>query len=125
MLVHDERDVPTGSEPVDGTDYDFRTTRPIGDTRLDNAFTDLERGADGRAHVSLADPATGRQLTVWVDEHYPYLMLFTGDPLPDVNRRALAVEPMTCPPNAFRTGDSVIRLAPGESAAGTWGISAR
>ena len=51
-------------------------------------------------------------------------MLFTGDPLPDVNRRALAVEPMTCPPNAFRTGDSVIRLAPGESAAGVWGIAA-
>ena len=49
-------------------------------------------------------------------------MLFTGDPLPDVNRRALAVEPMTCPPNAFRTGDSVIRLEPGDSTTGVWGI---
>ena len=50
-------------------------------------------------------------------------MLFTGDPLPDVSRRSLAVEPMTCPPNAFRTGEAVIRLEPGESATGTWGIS--
>jgi len=41
-----------------------------------------------------------------------------------VNRRALAVEPMTCPPDAFRTGDSVIRLAPGETATGAWGIAA-
>jgi len=123
VLVHDERDLPAGSEPVDGTEYDFRRARPIGDTRLDNAFTDLERDADGRAQVSLADPATGREIAVWVDEHYPYLMLFSGDPLPDVNRRALAVEPMTCPPNAFRTGDSVIRLAPGESTAGAWGIA--
>ena len=38
-------------------------------------------------------------------------MLFTGDPLPDVARRSLAVEPMTCPPNAFRTGRDLIRLA--------------
>jgi aldose 1-epimerase len=124
VVVHDERDLPVGSEPVDGTEYDFRLARPIADTKLDNAFTDLERDADGRAQVSLEDPATGRSVTLWVDEHYPYLMLFTGDPLPDVNRRALAVEPMTCPPNAFRTGDSVIRLSPGESAAGAWGIAA-
>jgi hypothetical protein len=40
----------------------------------------------------------------WVDESYLYLMLFTGDPLPDVGGRSLAVDPMTCPPNAFRTG---------------------
>ncbi len=123
VLFHDERDLPVGSEPVEGTEYDFRAPRPIGGTKLDNAFTDLERDADGRALVSLEDPATGGSVTLWVDEHYPYLMLFTGDPLPDVNRRALAVEPMTCPPNAFRTGDSVIRLGPGESAAGAWGIA--
>ena len=43
----------------------------------------------------------------------PYLMLFTGDPLPDVDRRSLAVEPMTCPPNAFRSGEALIRLEPG------------
>jgi aldose 1-epimerase len=123
VLVHDERDLPIGSEPVAGTEYDFRVARPIGATVLDNAFADLERDAHGRAHVSLADPATGNSLTLWVDEQYPYLMLFTGDPLPDVDRRALAVEPMTCPPNAFRTGDSLLRLEPGESATAAWGIT--
>ena len=50
-------------------------------------------------------------------------MLFTGDTRPDVNRRSLAVEPMTCPPNAFRTGDSLIRLEPGESTTSAWGIT--
>jgi aldose 1-epimerase len=49
-------------------------------------------------------------------------MLFTGDPLPDVNRRSLAVEPMTCPPNAFRTGEGLIRLEPGGSFTSAWGI---
>jgi len=62
-------------------------------------------------------------VTVWADEAWKHVQLFTGDPLPDVARRALAVEPMTCPPNAFRTGEDVIRLEPGETFAGTWGIS--
>jgi aldose 1-epimerase len=54
-------------------------------------------------------------------------MLFTGDPLPDIGlgRRSLAVEPMTCPPNAFRTGEALIRLKPGSSFTGTWGIARR
>ena len=50
-------------------------------------------------------------------------MLFSGDPLPNVNRRSLAVEPMTCPPNAFRTMDALIRLEPGSSFTGIWGIT--
>jgi aldose 1-epimerase len=123
VLVHDERDLPIRSEAVAGTEFDFHAARTIGSTTLDNAFTDLERDPDGRARVVLRDPGTGRALTLWADEHYPYLMLFTGDPLPDVNRRALAIEPMTCPPNAFRTGDSLISLDPGESTSGMWGIS--
>jgi aldose 1-epimerase len=123
VLRSDERSLPTGSEPVEGTELDFLVARAIGGTKLDNAFTELERDPDGLARVAVHDPASGRALTLWVDGHYPYLMVFTGDPLPDVNRRALAIEPMTCPPNAFRTGDSIIRLDPGESTAGTWGIS--
>jgi aldose 1-epimerase len=123
VLVHDERDLPIGSEDVEGTEYDFTSERPIGTTKLDNAFTDLERDDDGIARVTLRDPDAGTGVTLWVDELYPYLMLFTGDPLPEVDRRALAVEPMTCPPNAFRTGDSLIRLDPGQSVTGTWGIT--
>jgi aldose 1-epimerase len=42
-----------------------------------------------------------------------------------VARHSVAVEPMTCPPNAFRTGDALIRLEPGESIASTWGIEPR
>ncbi len=62
-------------------------------------------------------------VTIWADEAWKHVQLFTGDPLPDVNRRALAVEPMTCPPNAFRTGEDVIRLEPGDRFSGSWGIT--
>jgi aldose 1-epimerase len=122
MLRSDERGIPVGRLPVEGTGYDFRRPRPIGATVLDHAFTDLERGEDGRARVELRDPDAGAELTLWVDEAHPYLMLFTGDPLPDVNRRSLAVEPMTCPPNAFRSGEGGARLEPAEAFTSSWGI---
>jgi aldose 1-epimerase len=125
VVFSDQRGLPLRSEPVDGSDYDFRSGRAIGGTVLDNAYTELERAPDGRARVLLDDPDGDAGLTLWVDESYPWLMVFTGDPLPDVARRGIAVEPMTCPPNAFRTGESLIRLEPGESTASTWGIEPR
>ena len=122
VLSSDERGIPVGAAPVANTAYDFRRPRPIEDTRLDNAFADLERDDDGRARVELRAPDDPRALTLWVDEAYRYLMLFTGDPLPDVDRRSLAVEPMTCPPNAFRSGEALVRLEPGHSYTSTWGL---
>ena len=117
-----ERGLPERSEPVEGSELDFRQARPIGATVLDNAFTELERDSDGLARARLEDPESGDAVTLWVDEAYRYLMVFTGDPLPDVARRSVAIEPMTCPPNAFRTGESLIRLEPGESATARFGI---
>ena len=123
VLRSDGRGLPIGTQSVEHTEYDFRQPRPIGATTLDHAFTDLERDRDGLARVAIRDPDHGTEVSLWVDESYPYLMLFTGDPLPDVRRRSLAVEPMTCPPNAFRTGDALIRLEPGSSFTSTWGIA--
>ena len=122
MLRSDERGIPVGSASVEGTDYDFRRPRPIGETKLDNCFTDLERDVDGRARVQLRSPERGDELVLWMDETYQYVMLFTGDPLPDVDRRSLAVEPMTCPPNAFRSGEALIHLEPGEAFTSVWGL---
>ena len=98
VLEADQRGIPVGSRPVEATELDFREPRPVGPTRLDHCFTDLDRGEDGRARVTIGET------TLWADESYPYLMIFTGDGLPDVERRSLAVEPMTCAPNAFVSG---------------------
>jgi aldose 1-epimerase len=123
VLRSDERGLPIGREAVKHTEFDFQKPRRVGSTKLDHAFTDLERDEDGLARVVLRDPDHGIEVSLWVDESYPYLMLFSGDSLPDVRRRSLAAEPMTCPPNAFRTGEALIRLNPGSSFTGTWGIA--
>ena len=123
VLHSNDRGIPVAAEPLAGTGLDFRHARSIGETKLDNAFTDLERDGDGRARVTLSDPAGGDSVTLWMDENYGYVMLFTGDPLPDVARRSLAVEPMTCPPNAFRSGESLVSLDPGQPFTSSWGIA--
>jgi aldose 1-epimerase len=125
VLVSDEGSHPIGAESVEGTEFDFREPRPIGSTVLDHCFDDLVRDDDGFASVALRDPDAGTGVTLRLGETYRYLMLYTGDPRPDVARRSLAVEPMTCPPNAFRTGDGLLVLEPGASTEGVWGISAK
>jgi aldose 1-epimerase len=121
-VVADDRGLPTGTEPVAGTPYDLRGGSVVGDRVVDSCFTDLERDADGLARVRLTDP-DGHGAELWQDEGYPYLQLFTGDRVPAPRyRRGLAVEPMTCPPDAFRTGEAVRRLEPQESTTASWGL---
>lgn len=121
ILTDPERQLPVGSEPVDGGPLDFRSARTLGEQAIDDAFTDLLRDPDGRARVRLAAP-DGRTVELWVEESYPVIEIFTGDGLaPERRRRGLGVEPMTCPPNAFRSGEGLIRLEPGASVSTCWG----
>ena len=123
FLLSDSRLLPTGRAGVAGRDRDFRRTRAIASTRLDTAYTDLIRDPDGRARVTL-EAVDGRRLAVWLDEAYRWVQVFTGDTHPRVQdrRRSLAVEPMTCPPDAFRSGADLIVLEPGETLTARWGI---
>jgi aldose 1-epimerase len=123
-LIADEQGIPVDVATVEGTAYDFRRARRIGATVLDTAYADLERAPDGLARVAIAMPG-GETATLWLDASYPFLMLFTGDTLPDAarRRRSLGVEPMTCAPNAFQSGDGLRTLAPGESISCAWGIT--
>jgi aldose 1-epimerase len=120
-VLTDSRQLPTGTEPVEGTKYDFRAPQQIGSLEIDHAFRDLSRSG-GLAEVRLTGP-DGRTAALWVDETYPLVEVFTGDTLsPDRRRRGLGVEPMTCPPNAFATGEDVLRLEPGQRVTTTWGV---
>jgi aldose 1-epimerase len=121
----DDRGIPA-EEPQDvtGSEYDFRVPRKIGGLALDHAFTGLATDTDGRARVHLTGP--DREIEIWLGPGYKWLQVFTGDPLgPDARRRAIAIEPMTCPPNAFVTGTDLATLQPGESVAYHWGVHAK
>ena len=121
-LETDARGLPVGSHPVKGSAFDFRTACPIGARQLDTAFTELARDTGGRAHVHLT--SNDQRVTLWMDEHHPYVQVFTGDTLPATRRRrSVAIEPMTCPPNALATGQDVVRLEPDESFTTIWGLA--
>ena len=121
-LPVDDRLIPTGPpQDVAGTEYDFRTPRKLDAMVLDTAFTGLSRDGDGLAWVIVE--GGGARTGLWMDASYGWVQVFTSDPLePEHCRAALAVEPMTCPPNAFASGEDRIRLAAGESVTHRWGL---
>ena len=51
-------------------------------------------------------------------------MVYTGDTLAvaERRRRGLAVEPMSCAPNAFASGEGLVRLEPAQTHTAEWGI---
>ncbi|MCD4526109.1 aldose 1-epimerase family protein [Nocardioides sp. cx-173] len=124
----DDRLLPVGREPVDGTPYDFRVARPVGGTVLNATFTDLARNDDGVATTVLRDPATGHAVALWVDERVRWLLIYTADDVPATARRSVAVEPMTADTDAFRSGEDLVTLAPageaGDELSVSWGIRA-
>lgn len=121
MLVTDERQIPTGTTDVTGTAFDFRSGKKLGALQIDTAFGDLIRDENGLAWITLLGP-DGLQSSIWVDQTYKYLEVFTGDTLADSRKRVgLGAEPMTCPPNAFQSGNDLITLQPGSQTAFKWG----
>jgi aldose 1-epimerase len=125
LEVTDDRLVPLGVHGVSERDgFDFRDGRLIGDLFVDHAFTDVAATAGGHheARVTTAD-GTGVRMS-WGRE-LPWVQVHTGDrPEPADHRRGLAVEPMTCPPDAFTSGVDLVHLGPGESHEASWSIAA-
>jgi aldose 1-epimerase len=91
---------------------------------LDTCYTDLKRAADGLIRVRMSAPDDTASVELWADGSVEFLMVFTGDTLTsDRRRHGLAVEPMTCAPDAFRSGHGLIVLEPRQTTTTSWGIS--
>ena len=116
-LPLDERLLPVGAPaPVAGTELDFRRARAIGDVPLDTCFGDLDRDHVGIARVVLSTAQDDRRLTVWMDSRFGFTQVYTAG--------GVAIEPMTCAPDAFNSGRGLLVLEPGESFTGRCGLSA-
>ncbi|MGY1770287.1 aldose 1-epimerase family protein [Blastococcus sp. SYSU D00813] len=109
--------LPTGER----TGFDGAVGR-IGDRSIDTPLTDLTRDDDGWARVRLRGTAGSVELAV--DGSWPWLQVYTGDTLPPgQRRRSVAVEPMTCPPNALADGVDLVVLEPAATWSGTWTLT--
>lgn len=110
VLLTDDRLQPTELMDTEGTDFDFAQARTVGSQSLDHAFTALP---EGTWNVTLRNPALKLAAVVEADgTSAPWLQVYSGELR---GRKGLAVEPMTCPPNAFNTGQDVVVLDPGGS----------
>jgi aldose 1-epimerase len=121
-LLVDGRLLPIGAARVAGGEFDYTQPRRIGASVLDLAFGDITRDAGGGSAVELST-VDGKRTTVWADANFHWWQVFTGDTLTgERHRRSVAIEPMTCPPDAFRSGRDLVVLEPGQTWQGTWGI---
>ncbi|WP_017579756.1 aldose 1-epimerase family protein [Nocardiopsis valliformis] len=121
----DSRMIPEGDPvPVAGGGFNLRAPgRALGTTVLDTAFTDLDRDGEDRAWVRLSGPE--HRVALWSGPGFSWLQLFSSDTLGgELHRANLAVEPMTCPPDALNSGRDLIVLGPGENVERTFGILA-
>jgi aldose 1-epimerase len=114
-----EHKVPTGTAPVDGTPFDLREHVRLGNVQLDTAYRGLV-ARDDRYEATLTAP-DGAGLVLWAEEAFSFFQVFTPRDFPG-RELAVAVEPMTCPANAFNTGEGLRWLDPGESFEASWGL---
>lgn len=118
VLVADDRNVPVGVRPVAKSEFDLRRGRRLRELRIDHGFTGLSLD-QGRGAAELRTRSGGAR--VWFDETFRFLQVYTLDELTP-GRPGVAIEPMTCAPNAFNTGAGLIVLEPGGAWTGSWGI---
>jgi aldose 1-epimerase len=117
----DERLLPTGEVPVEGTEWDFREGQLVGGLDLDDAFGEVA-SADGQVLHSLTAP-DGRSVSIWADDEFEYVQVYTSRQFPGEDGDvAIAVEPMTAPAEAFNSGRGLKWLDPGEEWQLSWGI---
>jgi len=133
LAVTPDRLIPTELRSVDADDperFDFRVARQIGAVELDHAYTTLTRGADGLAVVRVTDAAGSGVEMSW-DAACPWVQIHTSDKGVGVpgHRAGLAVEPMTCAPDAFNAASydydaGLIVIDADASTEASWRISA-
>ncbi|GAA2972416.1 aldose 1-epimerase [Microbacterium terrae] len=105
--------------------FDFRQAKQLGSVFIDHAYTGLVRDADGAVTVSLTDGAGVGVAMTW-GEDCPWVQIHTADkPVAELSRLGLAVEPMTCAPDAFNASAydydaGLLVIEPGAQASASW-----
>ena len=99
--------IPIAAHDVASFGLDFRSPTIIGTSRLYHAFAGLPEGTWA---VTLRDPAAG--VGASLSSNARWLQVYSAD---YIGRVGVAVEPMSCPPNAFNSSTDVVALGAGET----------
>ena len=111
LVVDAERLLPIKLQPVDGSNFDFINSKKISDQFIDHAF---KYSSKYPRSISLLN-AEGQGAEMIFDEQSKWIQIHTADrDLQADSRMAVAIEPMTCPPDAFNSGIDLIVLEPGK-----------
>lgn len=121
-LTLDDALTPVGTEEVPGTDADLSEGRTVDTLDLNHPYGTIDRGPSGE--LAWLDSDDGSRTTLWGDEDFRWLQVYTprDHPREDGPGLAVAVEPMTAPPDALNSGVDLIHLPAGGSWTGSWGI---
>ncbi|MTV26710.1 aldose 1-epimerase family protein [Nitriliruptoraceae bacterium ZYF776] len=125
IIEVDERLLPEATVAAAGHALDLRDRRTLAGLEIDHCYGALEARTDGHVEVSVLDADGVGATCRWDPAVLPWVQVHTADrPEPDAHRVGLAIEPMTCPPDAFNSGVDLAVLEPGEEHTATWTIAA-
>jgi aldose 1-epimerase len=111
LEVDAERLLPIKLQPVTGSSFDFTNSKKISDLFIDHAF---KYSSNYSRSSSLLDQDRGGVEMIF-DDQSKWIQIHTADrDLQADSRMAVAIEPMTCPPDAFNSGIDLIVLEPGK-----------
>lgn len=118
----DDRRVPVGASPVEGTEWDLRTGRTVADLTLDDCWAVSCEANSGSTHTLRAPD--GRTVSLWADERFGFLHVFVTREFPRGDRvvTAIALEPMTAPADALNSGKGIRWLRPADSLSASWAV---
>lgn len=121
-LVTDSTLIPAAEIDLEAGDaLNLSEGRILSDITLDTAF---RVSGDAQGAVTRLSSPSGHVTELWQDAAWGWVQIFLTRqfPAPEGALWALAVEPMTSPPNALATGDDLIKLAPAQTWSASWGI---
>ncbi len=116
VLEVDQKMIPTG---VSKQYNEFNTLKQIDNTQLDHCF--VLNTKKSPAEIIIQNNKLNFGYKIWQETGtalYNYLQIYTPP-----SRTSIAIEPMTCIPDAFNNKQGLIVLKPGKSVEARWGVT--
>jgi aldose 1-epimerase len=125
-LELDDRLIPVRVRNVEGTAFDLRQPRLVGDVDVNVAYGDSEAFI-GRSDAAWLESSDGSRLSLWLDEEFAWIQVYTPRNFPRADAdgglgTAIAIEPMSAAPDALNSRRGLSTIPPGAEWEASWGV---